>query len=610
MKQSLIPVVRPLAMTVLVAAAMSSYAAERVSVENIKAPVTIMSAGAGGVHTMLGVSQDDLKPVRSAQLPNGTVVTRYHQYHQGIPVWGESVVETKSPQAGAAAKLSGTMLKGVEIDLPSVAANISPAEALRVAKNQRMGGMSLASTTTLEKADLFVRLDEKKQSQLVYMVSFLVEGGIKPSRPHFIVDAKSGQVLKQWEGIAHKDATGPGGNTKTGQYEYGTNFGPLVVTDDCKMQSAEVISVDLAGSTNGSKTTPYQFTCSRNTYKQINGAFSPINDAHYFGNVIFNMYQQWLNTRALTGKLYMKVHYGSSYENAFWDGTAMTFGDGATTFYPLVSLDVAAHEVSHGFTEQHSGLVYEGQSGGINEAYSDMSGEAAEYFMKGTNDFLVGAEIFKKAGALRYMDDPTKDGRSIGNAADYYDGLDVHYSSGVYNKAFYTLAKTAGWNTRKAWEVFADANSMHWNQNTNFNDGSCGVIKAAEARSYPKADVEAAFKAVGVTCGTTPPPGGDTLTKGVPVTGLAASTGAAKNYKMVIPAGAKNLTFKISGGTGDADIYVKFGSAPTTTSYDYRPYLWGNNETVTIATPKTGTYYVMVRAYSSFSGVTLVGNHQ
>ena len=127
------------------------------------------------------------------------------------------------------------------------------------------------------------------------------------------------------------------------------------------------------------------------------------------------MYSGWYNTAPISQKLRMRVHYSNNYENAFWDGSQMTFGDGASTFYPLVSLDVSSHEVSHGFTEQNSGLRYAGQSGGINEAFSDMAGEAAEYFMKGSNDWLVGADIFKQAeGSLRYMEDPTRDGRSIG----------------------------------------------------------------------------------------------------------------------------------------------------------------------------------------------------
>jgi len=76
-----------------------------------------------------------------------------------------------------------------------------------------------------------------------------------------------------------------------------------------------------------------------------------------------------------------------------------------------------------------------------------------------------------------------------------------------------------------------------------------------------------------------------------------------------VPAGATSLKFAISGGTGDADIYVKYGSAPTTSSYDYRPYLNGNNETVN-ATPKAGTWYVMINGYQSFSGVSLVATYQ
>ena len=232
-------------------------------------------------------------------------------------------------------------------------------------------------------------------------------------------------------------------------YEYGTDYHYLDVQEDgtdCIMESENVVTVDLDGATDG--TTPYKYECPRNEHKSINGAHSPLNDAHYFGNVVFDMYKNWFDTAPLNFKLMMRVHYGSSYENAFWDGQAMTFGDGGSRFYPLVSLDVSAHEVSHGFTEQNSGLIYANQSGGMNEAFSDMAGEAAEYFMKGTNDWMVGRDIFKEEGALRYMDDPSRDGVSINHASEYYDGLNVHYSSGVFNKAFYHIATTEGWDTK------------------------------------------------------------------------------------------------------------------------------------------------------------------
>ena len=110
---------------------------------------------------------------------------------------------------------------------------------------------------------------------------------------------------------------------------------------------------------------------------------------------------------------------------------------------------------------------------------------------------------------------------------------------------------------------------------------------------------------VTVTGGT----GGNVLTKGVAVTGLAASTGASLNYTMVVPAGATNLVFTQSGGTGDSDMYVKFGSAPTDTVYDCRPYVSGNAETCTFATAQAGTYYVRLKAYSTFSGVSLKGDY-
>lgn len=131
--------------------------------------------------------------------------------------------------------------------------------------------------------------------------------------------------------------------------------------------------------------------------------------------------------------------------------------------------------------------------------------------------------------------------------------------------------------------------------------GGCGagIINA-------KALVDAAG---GSTPPPPPPPTGGTLTKGVAVTGLAASTGNSLNYTMAVPAGATNLTFTMSGGTGDADLYVQFGTAPTDTSYVCRPYLSGNNETCTIAAPSAGTYHVRVKAYSTFSGVSLVGNY-
>ena len=165
---------------------------------------------------------------------------------------------------------------------------------------------------------------------------------------------------------------------------------------------------------------------------------------------------------------------------------------------------------------------------------------------RGTNDFKVGADIFKGSGALRYMDNPPQDGRSIDNAANYNSSLDVHFSAVFITKLSTFLATKSGWNTRKAFEVFADANRLYWTANSTFVKVPV-VLKAAANRNYTVADVTAAFSAVGVTggCGTTPPPGGGALTKDVAVT-FSAATGQSATYTFAVPSGATNLSFKMS----------------------------------------------------------------
>nr|AFJ32740.1 metalloprotease [Aeromonas hydrophila] len=575
----------------------AAMAAEQVEVNQVSDLAGAVS-GAAKIGA-LGAGDGEFRKVRAVTLPNGQQRIRYEQTWQGIPVWGQVLVADQA-LGGQVNQVSGTMLRKIDADLTGPAVALSASDAARQARSGAKGSN--------EQVKLFVMQDETGQARLVYLVSWLAASK-EPSRPFVMIDAQTGSELKRWEGINHKDATGPGGNVKTGKYFYGADFGPLQVDDNCRMTGTNVDTLNMNHGTTGG--TIHQFTCPENTVKEINGAYSPLNDAHYFGNVVFDMYRNWYNTAPLSFKLKMRVHYSRNYENAFWDGSQMTFGDGATTFYPLVSLDVAAHEVSHGFTEQNSGLVYSGQSGGINEAFSDMAGEAAEYYMNGSNDWLVGAQIFKGNGSLRYFEDPARDGKSIGHASDYYDGIDVHHSSGVYNRAFYLLANTSGWQARKAFEVFVLANRLYWGPNTTFDQGACGVTRAATDLGYSVSDVAAAFTAVGVnaTCGGTTPQPGSVLQNGVPVSNLTAAKGGKLNFTVEVPAGRSQLVVTSSGGSGDADLYVKFGSAPTASSYDCRPYKSGNAETCTLNAPKAGTWHVQLSGFSAFSGVTLKASY-
>lgn len=448
-----------------------------------------------------------LVPRNASATVHGTTTVRMQQTYRGVPVYGHTVAVEQDAQ-GNALRASGALLQDVQADLTEVAPRLSGEQALAALINRSPAALAAAQRVRNKQAVLYVYApSEGGRARLAYLTSYVIDGP-QPSRPTALIDADSGAMIKYWEGLTTNEpaaANGPGGNEKTGQYFYGTDFPALQVrkrdNNTCRMNVQNVKTHDLGGSYGSGPV--HVFPCLTSEGDDINGAYSPLNDAHHFGGVVFRMYQIYTGGPPLSFRLTMNVHYGINYENAFWDGSSMTFGDGASTFYPLVSLDVSAHEVSHGYTEQNSGLEYSGRSGGMNEAFSDIAGEAAEYFNNdGSNDFLVGAEIFKAAGeALRYMCDPPLDGSSIGHADDYYDGMDVHYSSGVYNKAFCLLAQTGGWNAEKAFKAFAKANAVYWNATEDFDSGACGVESAATDLGYAVADVTAAFNEVGVSCG-------------------------------------------------------------------------------------------------------------
>ncbi|MDO7867627.1 M4 family metallopeptidase [Nocardioides jiangxiensis] len=178
-------------------------------------------------------------------------------------------------------------------------------------------------------------------------------------------------------------------------------------------------------------------------------------DAQYGTNATWDYYEQVHGREGIFGNgtgSYNRVHYGKNYVNAFWDGTRMTYGDGnGTTYGPLVSLDVAGHEMSHGVTEHTAGLAYSGEAGGLNEATSDIFGTMVEFHAANPSDpgdYLIG-EQFALNGTtpLRRMDDPATDGHSATCWSSTAKSLDVHYSSGIANHFFYVLSEGTGART-------------------------------------------------------------------------------------------------------------------------------------------------------------------
>lgn len=503
--------------------------------------------------SLSGLMQGDtLKQTTAHVDQHGLLHIRFQQQYRGLNVLGaDGVMHVPNHQSSASlqtliqtpnagATLSGDLYQGVAVDLPANSNSFNAhneARAISAAISTYKTMVSEPVNITRQKAAPSIYIEPSTQkAHYVYEVTFFAEalqGNVLPARMNMVVDASNFTVyrsvnLMMTESKQSVLAGGYGGNEKMGELNYdGLNsvlhYHPLEITRDaeagtCSLSNKEVSvkSYDtnrIISFACGASNDEHQGLYWDGALGEVNGGYSPENDALFAGNVIKNLYKEWYGLEALVTasgqpmRLEMLVH--KPWDNAAWNGKAMVFGDGVTQFYPLTSLGIAAHEISHGFTEQNSNLYYDFQSGAMNEAFSDMAAKAAEVFAYGqVRDWSIGREVTKlPLDALRFMDKPSQDcynskpGNfcSIDNASQYHKGMNVHYSSGVYNRAFYLLATSPGWDVKKAFGVMVDANRNYWTSSTNFEEGACGVLAATKAAGYDDSAVIAAFKAVGVS---------------------------------------------------------------------------------------------------------------
>ncbi len=293
-----------------------------------------------------------------------------------------------------------------------------------------------------------------------------MSGGVQPdgtpSRLASYVDARTGAVIRTEQQIETADGSG--------QSLYGGTV-PLQLTFTGLTYQLKdptrgnTYTTDMANKTDGLLCQLFGSGCKTGTlFTSPDNSFgngstssreSAAVDAQYGTNMTWDFYKATFGRNGIFGNgtgSYNRVHYGNKYNNAFWDGTKMTYGDGDGTNYgPLTSLDVAGHEMSHGVTENTAGLAYSGESGGLNEATSDIFGTMVEFFANNASDpgdYLIG-EQFDKLHHLgfRRMDNPASDGSSASCWTTGTKNLDVHYSSGVGNHFFYLLSEGSGAKT-------------------------------------------------------------------------------------------------------------------------------------------------------------------
>lgn len=478
-----------------------------------------------------------------------TLHVRVQETYQGFPIVGADAVLhipnganvpksingiLTAAQQSQNATMNGTLYHQLNTDLSNTPAYVfSQNQAEKALKygiddyQQKAGGSVSVNET---KSHLKVYIDNDHKAHWVYQVSFYAAPpklGDLPAKPTYLLDAISMQIYQQWDQIQTAMAPdvyggGFGGNVKTGKRSYDglANHMPKLNIKRDSMTATCYLENDHVAIKRYSSNNVISYPCQtvdhhhndvywNGAFDAINGAYSPSNDMLFAGTAIYNMYDKWYNVVIMQNnkpiRLKMIVH--AQMANAYWDGQQVTLGDGNETMYPLTNIDIVSHEFGHAVTDQFSKLMFEGQSGAINEAFSDMAGTVAEFYIHGKNDWRIGADIFKAGDkAISYMDKPSKDceGRSPGDncsiddASQYHAGMSVHYASGVFRRLFYLLATSPNWDSKKAFHVMIDANRYYWTTYADFSEGACGIIDAANALNFDVTSVKKALDNVKV----------------------------------------------------------------------------------------------------------------
>lgn len=462
---------------------------------------------------------------------DGTVHVRYERTYDGLPVLGGDLV-VQGDRAGEADSVVKATRAAVKPATTAAAVPAAKAEqqALSAAKAEK------AKSPDVDRAPRKVIWAADGKPVVAYET---VVGGLQhdgtPQELHVVTDATTGEKLYEWQAVQN----GTGHTVYSGTVDLTTTRSGSTynLTDGARGNHR---TYNLNRGTSGTGTL---FSGPDDVW----GNGSPSNaesaaaDAHYGAALTWDYYKNVHGRNGIRGDgvgAYSRVHYGNNYVNAFWSDSCfcMTYGDGSGNANPLTAIDVAAHEMTHGLTSNTAGLIYSGESGGLNEATSDIFGSTVEFYADNSSDvgdYLIGEEIDINGDGtpLRYMDKPSKDGRSKDSWYSGIGSIDVHYSSGVANHFFYLLAEGSGTKTingvtydsptsdglpvtgigrGKAEKIWFRALTTKFTSTTNYAAARTGTLAAAgELYGTDSAEYKAVQDAwAGVNVGSRPGDGG------------------------------------------------------------------------------------------------------
>jgi zinc metalloprotease ZmpA len=483
--------------------------------------------------TRFGVGQK-LTAVDTVVDANGASHVRLHRTYRGLEVVGGDLVVHQTRGEGWKGA-SQTLRGGLELSTTPLVDRLF-AEATAVAPSaitsRIRGDRAEASSLVVDATGARPRLAWR-----------VVSGGVQadgtPSRLESYVDARTGELIRAEQQIETADGSGQSLYSGTVPLQLTLSGSTYQLKDPTRGNN---YTTDMGNASDGLLCQLFGSGCKTGTlFTSPDASFgngstssreSAAVDAQYGANTTWDFYKATFGRNGIFGNgagAYNRVHYGRNYVNAFWDGTKMTYGDGDGTNYgPLTSLDVAGHEMSHGVTEHTAGLAYSGESGGLNEATSDIFGTMVEFFANNPNDpgdYLVGEEFdLKNHVGFRRMDNPAADGDSVNCWSTGTKNLDVHYSSGVGNHFFYLLSEGSGAKTLNgvaynsptcngstvtgigraaAGAIWYRALTVYMTSNTNYSGARTATLNAARdlygAGSAQYNAVAAAWSAVSVS---------------------------------------------------------------------------------------------------------------
>jgi Zn-dependent metalloprotease len=467
------------------------------------------------------VSANDRFVVRDVIVDaDGTEHVRFDRTYAGLPViGGDLVVHSRHGQLQSASLTQRAVLK------LSTHASIKPDDAVVSA-----GAAFGSNFTGLPSSSLVVYAGGKGIPQLAYQVRLQNDD----NDATYIVSARDGSILNHWSNIETAAATGK--NLYTGN---------VILTTKATTAGYELRDPTRGGgfSVNAAigLTSGQIFKDTDNVWgnNSISDPVSAASDAQYGMAVTWDYYKQTFGRVGIANNgqgAYNRVHYGRKYSNAYWYDPCfcMTYGDGdGVVLGPLVSLDIAGHEMSHGVMSHTANLTYAGESGGLNEANSDIFGSMVEFYANNpldTGDYLIGEAVYRSNVpqssnqiALRYMFNPSKDGTSPNCYYATIGTRDVHFVSAPANHFFYLLAEGTGAHTysgvdhtsttcngstlagigrAKAQQIWYRAISVYMTSNTDYAGARVATLNAASdlygPSSAERAAVAATWSAVSV----------------------------------------------------------------------------------------------------------------